>query len=445
MSETNHRPPFISRSHGRRILSGIAVGAAAVLALSGCIPGGGSNESGDLGAKPAELSGNLSFWTINLKSGFADYINGLIDGFQAENPKVKIEWVDVPGDEIDSKFLAALSGKNVPDVVNLFSDTVPGVASRMLDLTKVMSPEAIADFQPGLRDPFKIDGSQVAVPWYHGGVPVTAYRSSIMSQVPGFDITKPPATYDELLDLAQKTHDATGKYGVNILPTDSIFQYYGIPMLNADKTEAAFNTPEAVALLEKFKAGYESGAIAPGSTSTQGIPPQWIDSGETGFVVNSPSIFLGLKDTAPEAFNDLELSVAPATADGKYLLTEIQTFVVPAGTKNPYAAGAFLEYITNAANQLAFSELVAIYPSSATAAKDPFFSDFSEQSLNTDARKLVASSLPNLVYVGSFGTKFDSELGKVFRDAMRDYMSGTESASDALTAVAEKWKGILAG
>lgn len=444
MSKLNHLPR-ITRSRTRRLLGGIAAGAALAMVLSGCVPTGGSAEPKDLGPSPKELSGNISFWTINLKNGFADYINGLIDDFEAEHPNVTIDWVDVPGDQITSKLLAALSGKNVPDVVNVFSDGVSAVSSRLLDLTKVMSPEAIADFQPGLIEPFVVDGKQAAVPWYHSGVPVTIYRKSIMSQVPGFDISKPPATYDALLDLAEKTHDATGKYGANLIPTDSVFRYYGIPMLNEDLTKAAFNTPEAVKMLEKFKSAYSDGGIAPGATSAEGIPPQWIDSGETGFVINTPTILASIEKNSPSAYEDLELSVAPKTTDGKYLLTEIQTFVIPKETKNPYAAGAFLEFITNAKNQLDFSKLVAIYPSSTTAAKDPFFTEVSDGSRDGEARKLVADSLPDLDYAGSFGTTHDSELGKVFRQAMRDFLSGSQSASDALDALEAEWNEILAG
>ncbi|MDQ0615341.1 putative chitobiose transport system substrate-binding protein [Microbacterium sp. W4I4] len=435
------------RSHGRRrrrALIGVAAVAATATMLTACMPGGGTSSEGP-GEAPEKLSGDISFWTINLKSGFADYIEGLIDGFEKKNPDVTVEWVDVPGDQIDSKFLAALSGSSTPDVVNMFSDSVSGVASRLLDLTTVLSDEALADIQPGLRDPFVIDGKQAAVPWYHSGAPVTMYRKSIMAEVPSFDLADPPSTYNDLLTLANETHDKTGKFGLNLIPSNDVFQYYGIPMLNDDKSAAAFNTSEAVEMLEKWKEAYQTNGIAPGATSTQGIPPQWIDSGETAMTVNFASMLSGIETNSPDAYKDLAVSMAPRTTDGKYLLTEMQTFVIPAESKNPHAAGAFLEYITSAKNQLDFSKLVPIYPSSVEAAKDPFFTSVSGTALTDEARKLTAAALPDLTYTGSFGTKFDSELGKVFRQGIRDYLSGSQGAADALTALEKQWNEILAG
>jgi len=42
----------------------------------------------------------------------------LIATFEAENPDVKVNWVDVPWSAMESKILA-VSAKTAPDVVNL--------------------------------------------------------------------------------------------------------------------------------------------------------------------------------------------------------------------------------------------------------------------------------------------------------------------------------------
>ena len=55
-------------------------------------------------------------------SDFAPYINGVIDEFEAQNPDVKIKWVDVPFSEGEKRTLASVLSDNPPDLVNLNPD-----------------------------------------------------------------------------------------------------------------------------------------------------------------------------------------------------------------------------------------------------------------------------------------------------------------------------------
>ena len=53
----------------------------------------------------------------------------------------------------------------------------------------------------------------------------------------------------------------------------------------------------------------------------------------------------------------------------------MQTFAVPAKSKHPKEAADFAFYVTNAANQLAFCKLVAIFPTTKKTLDDPFFTN----------------------------------------------------------------------
>src|SRR5690242_19860615 len=100
-----------------------ALGAGALaLALmsSGCVAGtSGSTSGGQADDQPFE--GEVEFWTINLKKNFGAYIDGLIAQYQKEHPKVTVKWVDVPGQDIATKLLAAVASGDVPDAVNIAS------------------------------------------------------------------------------------------------------------------------------------------------------------------------------------------------------------------------------------------------------------------------------------------------------------------------------------
>jgi putative chitobiose transport system substrate-binding protein len=75
-------------------------------------------------------SGQIEFWTMQLQPQFTDYFKNLISSFEAENPSIKVTWVDVPWSAMESKILTAVSAKTAPDVVNLNPDFASQLATR---------------------------------------------------------------------------------------------------------------------------------------------------------------------------------------------------------------------------------------------------------------------------------------------------------------------------
>ena len=64
-------------------------------------------------------SQQLTFWTMQLKPTFTDYMGATIASFQQQHPGIIVEWVDVPWGEMESKILTAIAAGSGPDVVNL--------------------------------------------------------------------------------------------------------------------------------------------------------------------------------------------------------------------------------------------------------------------------------------------------------------------------------------
>ena len=46
-----------------------------------------------INVKPANTE--VIFWTLQM-SDFSDYINNVIKEFEAKNPEIRIQWIDVP-------------------------------------------------------------------------------------------------------------------------------------------------------------------------------------------------------------------------------------------------------------------------------------------------------------------------------------------------------------
>jgi putative chitobiose transport system substrate-binding protein len=200
----------------RRICSGVAL-AATTLILSACLSGGSDSGSDTKGTDP-QYEGRVQFWTINLKKNYNDYISGLIDSYEKKHPKVTIDWVDVPGQDIGTKLLAAVASGKVPDAVNIDSANLGHFHPQLADLNAYFSKQDLADFQPNLLESLRGDGKLYAVPWYNGGAPVGIYNTSVVDKA-GFDPAHPPQTFDDAVALAQRTYDKAHVYGMNELPT----------------------------------------------------------------------------------------------------------------------------------------------------------------------------------------------------------------------------------
>jgi len=438
--------PSSSRRRVRGSALRLAAAMVAVVVLaSGCVSGGSSTSGGAGSTKSA----TLTFWTINLKKNFNNYITGLITTYEQAHPGIKINWVDVPGADIATKLLASIASGDVPDVVNIDSSNLGPFADKMADLSKYFTASDLSDYQPGLVDSLRLNGGLRAIPWYNGGAPVGVYNMSIMKQV-GFDPASPPTNYDQVLALGQKVYNATKVYGTNDIPSYvsgqwSILAYDGVPYLSTDKKQAAFDTQAGIDELTKFKTAYDAHAIAPGAVSADVRSfPQTLDNSKIAFQADAfPFVLTSLQTNSPTVYKNLAITKAPTTVDGKYLLLDQQTFAVPAASTHQAASADFIKFITNGANQLAFCKLVAIYPSTISTTKDQFFTANTDTSAVGQARKVILEELPNVID-GELGTGKDAELDMDLSNQVRAYMQGTISASKALSTAADAWNTALA-
>ncbi|GLY70337.1 sugar ABC transporter substrate-binding protein [Amycolatopsis taiwanensis] len=427
----------------RAMLVARAVAVAAVLAVAGaCVPGTSGpsqpaqNDSGPL---------TLEFWTINLKKSFGDYVQGLVDKYQQQHPNVTITWVDVPGNDVGPKLLSAIASRQAPDVVNLANADIDQFVPSLTDLGRYLPPDVPQKYQPNLIDPLRRDGKLVALPWYNAGAPISLINTDLVRQA-GLDPAAPPKTFDEALDWGAKIHAAVpGAYGMNGLPDENILRLEGIDMLTPDRKHAAFNTPDAVAVLEKWRHGMESGAISPGSTVKDDRQyPQTLANQQVAFGANAiPTSLTSLQKNAPDVFAKIGVAPGAVGKTGKYLLPDQQTMVVPAGSRHPETASDFAAFVTNAENQTEFCKLTPIYPSHSDALKNPFFSQSGGTTPMDRARAEIATELPKLE-LSTLGTGKDRQLSDRFREHIRAFMSGDKTAAQALTDAEKEWNDLLA-
>lgn len=386
----------------RRTLLASGVGLSGV-ALAGCLGaggGGGGDDSGAAaGAGGAEgaLEGTVKFWTINLRKNFQDYFDQLISDFEEQHPDVTVEWVDVPGQEMQTKYLAALTTGDVPDAVNVDSKNLGQLATTFADIEDLFSEDELATYQSGLVDGLRVQSTLYAIPWYNSGSLVGVWRKSTMDEI-GFDPASPPQSWKEALDLADEVHEATDVYGTNSDPSLRRLQAMGVNFVNEDLTEATFATDDAADLVSRFQDSYAGGGIAPGASALDAQEPQTIDNGQIAFQADMhPGEITTLQNDAPDAYADIYVTTSPRDQNGNDQMTGQHAMAVPAQSENPAAGAAFVKFMTSAEAQLAFCELVPIFPSAKKTLDAPLFTEEAGEDPAEQARQIVVENFPNAV------------------------------------------------
>lgn len=387
----------------------------------------------------------LEFWTISLQPFFTDYINGLIAAYERANPGVKITWVDVQLQAIEQKMLAALAGRVAPDVVNLNVEFTVRIAERnaLVDLDDAVPATERAKYFEGLWTSARFKGRTFGIPWYIAP-PVLMYNTELFKKA-GLDPMNPPATEDEMIQAARQIKDRAKVYGFMPLVDGTRLMHRflenGLPVLSSDGKRAVFNSPAHAAYLQRYLELYKRDYF-PEDTLRRGFTGavERFSAGQLGMLVTGPQFLLRVKAGNPEVY--AQTSVAPYPAGkGKVIHAGLMTLTVPRASRHQQEAMKFALYVTNDENQLAFSRLAVTLPSTKRAAADPFFKQ-SGAGPESKAREIAADELESsrdLTVVVSN----QSELYKIFREAVEGAFFGKMSARQALDWAVREWNARL--
>jgi ABC-type glycerol-3-phosphate transport system substrate-binding protein len=423
-------------------ITAVAAGALAVV-LAACSPAGG--QTGGSGANSAQPQATgtqtVEFWTVNLKSKFGSYVEGVIKGFEAKNPSVKVKWVDAPGIDMSTKLLAALASGNPPDAVNLASSEVDKFVPALADLGQYIPADKQKAYSANLIDSLRRNGKLIAIPWYNAGPPILIYNKEVFQKA---GANAAPTTIADGLKVGVDIYAKTGIYGVGDFPSYTVLEQMGVNLLSDDHKKAAFNTPEAAAQIQKWVDAFKAKGVVPDIlVPDPALRQQTVGNGQVAMEMQVGGFQLkSYEENAPDVFAKLDVAPAATGVDGKYYLPGQQTFVIPAKSTKQKAAADLIAYFTTAENQLAFAKLVSIFPSTPETLKDPLFTR-GGTTLADKARAVSVKEMPKL-FDGALGTGVDHQLSDFFDVAMRDALSGKKSPAQALDAAASEWDKVLA-
>ena len=421
--------------HWKRFIALALVG----LLSSWLISCGSANTATSEGSGTAEVE----FWTMQLSPKFDDYFNTLIADFEAENPDIAVRWVDVPWGDMETKILAAVSAGNAPDIVNLNPNFASQLASKgaWLTLDDKLSPEEQAVYLPKIWEATQLNGDSFGFPWYLTAR-VTLYNTEIFEAA---GISEPPATFEELADVAKQVKEKTGKYAffISFVPEDAAdvlqsFVQMGVPLVD-DEGNAAFNTPEGKRVFQYWTDLYQQ-ELLPREVLTQGHQQaiQLYQSGETAILASGAEFLSSIESNAPDIAAATQSAPQISGSTGKKNVAAMD-LVIPKSTDVEAAALKFATYVTNDANQLEFAKAANVLPSTVNAMKDSYFTEVSADATPVEVARSVSASQLDDAAVLIPAMEDVKELQKIVYDNLQASMLGDKTIDEAVSDAAEEW------
>ena len=282
--------------------------------------------------KPTVKDNEVVFWTLQM-SDFAPYINGVIDEFEAQNPDVKIKWVDVPFSEGEKRTLASVLSDNPPDLVNLNPDFSATLAHK--GALYEIPQDKLGQFNSYILSSLKYNDKIYSIPWYATSA-ITIYNKELLNKA-GVNV---PRTYSQMSDAASVVKNRTGAYIMlpNITENDTmlkILNKYGVA------NSSSLNSEKSVEVFEMFKYLYSNNLI-PKETVTMTLQEalEKYMSGNIAMIGAGANFLNMIRENAPSTY--AKTDVAPQiVGDLGQNDFSLMNFVFPLRAKHKEEALAF--------------------------------------------------------------------------------------------------------
>jgi putative chitobiose transport system substrate-binding protein len=345
-----------------------------------------------------EPNAEIGLWTFWLSPTFDEYIKATIARFEGTYPGVKVNWEDHQAtfqDDLKNSFAA----KNAPDVINLSvgEGWVSDYATKdlLLDLDSNVPQEVKDIYFPGLWKSQMVNGKNFQFPWYQG-ISVSLINKRIYEEGAGLKVEDFPKTFDGVPAVCKTIKEKTGtlcdlRLTVNDLLAQMTYEG-GVKVLSDDGKSFTFDSPEGVAWLQTYVDMVKDGTVDTAALTTQDdrVGLLIFSAGQAPFYQTGPNLIREVKSNNSGLYADLAVVPAPVGKSG-VVGKGLMGLSVKADTKFPNASIALAQFFTNPRSMVEFAKQVAVYPSSAKAYEDPFFSSTPE--LIEDSARPIAKDI----------------------------------------------------
>ncbi|MGD6746247.1 ABC transporter substrate-binding protein [Streptomyces sp. BH106] len=433
--------------------TGTAVAISTVLALTATACGDdGSGAGGDKGNEGSG-KGEITFWDNNTAVR-RDVWMEVIKDFEKKYPNIKVKYVGIPAENVQSKYDTAIQGGGLPDVGGVGTAMLAGVAAQGA-LEPLDERIATSSLNGKLNDSFMESVKAAGAGDKIYELPTSAnngvlyYRTDLFKKA-GLGA---PTTWDKFFEAASKlTNTGKNEFGYTIRggegsiaqALDASYGQSGITSFwDADNEKTTVNDPKNVAALQKYAALYKKATPSADVNNDFTKMVAQYDSGKIGMLSHN----LGSYGDHVKAFGTKFRGIPNPTGPGG---TRVQVSNPVDGlglfkaSKNKKAAWKFMEFAASHAENSKWNESAKQIPANTEAAKDDWVQKSEPTKLAAEALQSGTTKIVQLpYYLPDWNTisKADNEddfqkvmLGKMTAKAFLD------SLADQLNKAQAEWK-----
>lgn len=375
------------------------------------------------------VDNEVVFWTLQMND-FAPYMNKVISEFEAQNPDVKIKWIDVPFSEGEKRTLASVLSDNPPDLINLNPDFTALLAQR--GALYQIDEQYTKQYNQSIINSLKTNGKLYSLPWYATSA-ITIYNKDLLTK----SGAKMPATYEDLAQIAPQIKQKTGAYVLlpNITENDTmarILNKYGVTSnnINSQKSQKGF---------ELFKNLYEKDLIPKESiTQTHREALEKYMAEKIVFFQAGANFLTMIKENAPSTYANTDVAPQIVGELGQNDFS-LMNFVIPTRAKHKSEALKFALFLTNNENQLEMAKLTNILAVNEETLQNKFYIEYDEKDLMSKARVISAKQL-NKIEPTFMPARNQKEINIVLNEAVQQILLSKAPTKNILNGLADKVK-----
>ncbi len=238
----------------RQFLAG-SLAVSGAIALSACQPAAGPAAGGEGGGASEEP---ITILFHSRLGTHADWHKSRIELFEEQNPGLKLEIDELPGNEMYPKIYAMSASGTVGDVVWTYLNNPPEHKAKgvMIPLDDIVAAKDF-DLEPfwnSLLEAVSLDGQLHAIP-NHGHYGTTCYYiNKTLIEESGATVPTGEWTVDDLVEIANAVTAPPEVWGMRSSGTGqehipSYLRIFGGDVLNEEGTQSLLNQEESVAAL----------------------------------------------------------------------------------------------------------------------------------------------------------------------------------------------------
>jgi multiple sugar transport system substrate-binding protein len=370
----------------KRTTRTVALLATAALMLAACgredePESAGPAEAESVAEGPAE--GTIEVWAMGTEG---EMLGDFAAAFQEDNPDATVNVTAVPWDAAHDKIATAIAAGETPDV-SLIGSTWMGEfgATGGLDPTPTELIDESSFFEAAW-DGTVVDGTSYGVPWYVE-TRVLFYRTDL-AEAAGH--SEPPATWDDLKDMAGKIQAGGAEWGISLPPggTGSWQTFLPFAWQNGaevfDGEAFTLDTAELTEALEYYKTYFDEG-LSPNTVLEPGALESGFVDGSIGAFISGPWHVGLINEQGGADFAD-KFAVAPLpSGEQQASFVGGGNVAVFADSDNRDAAWKFVQWLSEPETQQGWYETLNDLPAvpeaweSGALADDAVLAVFGEQ------------------------------------------------------------------